>query len=204
MNRSPVQEERTLGGASPCARMTRMIRLHVPCSPRDNTFLVDCAADHADEHLAAHKTLPASSLLTLDTITMVVTHNDRPIGALSTATGGTDTPRSEVDTLYIKPKYRGKGRAFDALAYFTMNCAHPPFLRGPLPAALEHLADRLGIDTGPHHDTHMLPMVTQAFLRTVPCPHSPEPCRSCIHTQLHQHFAAVVEQHDHLVKGIGA
>lgn len=177
-----------------------MISIGIPTT-NEHTFLVDCAADHADEYLAAHGTLPPSTLLTLDTITLVVRHNERLIGALSTATtDGPDGERSEIDTLYIKPKYRGKKHALHTLMAFIAATPHTPYVRGPLTGAMKHMVDTLQIDTGEDRDIFMLDMVTKAFTRTVSCTHAVEPCRSCMYVQIHQHFAAVAEQHTEMIK----
>lgn len=183
-----------------------IISMNLPLTREEHSFIVDAACDYIDEALLATSLLPPAPLVSESTATLLIRKGNRPIGALATATcGPPDDERSEIHSVYLLPKWRGKGYASRVLEEFSRAAPHPPYVREPLPAALAHSASSLKIPTGNPHDTEMLPAVTKSFKRTVPCIHETDPCRACmsttIRTSVETAFSAFMHQiaGDHLV-----
>lgn len=167
------------------------ITADIPRSPSDADFLVDCAVDYAKEALRNTGMLPRGTLLSADMLTLVVHRGNRQIGALSSVTGTTGTsPRTEIDSLYFLPRWRGKGYVHDTLAALKEMSPLPLFLRGPVHPSFEKAARELEIITG-DDDTPELETVTEAVLSTISCPTAEpgeRPCDGCVSSTLRNHF----------------
>lgn len=171
-----------------------MIYLTPPATSEDRTLVIDMACDYTDEQLHRTGKLPSASILTADTLTLIARKDaragSRPVGLLATATSTApeDGPYSEIHALYVHPKWRGKGICAAMIAEFCLAAPYQGYLRGPMPPAMQEIAEALGIPHADVNDVCMLDMVTSAFLNTVGCTHAPEPCRSCVHSSLRRHL----------------
>ena len=191
-----------------------MISLTVPTTRDDRSLVIEMAADYVEEYLHEHGTLPPSPLLTLDTLPLIIRRNGRPVGLMSMATGDAEdgSERSEIDTVYLMPRYRGRGYASAAVIEFAVFAPHHPYLRGPLDDVMAHIAQELEIPTGDHHDLCSLGMVTTAFLNTVNCTHTrmiqkrheDDPCRNCVHTEARKHFTKTYDLLAERIEGVSA
>lgn len=113
----------------------------------DKAFLK--AADYAYYVDAFEETgeLPRGGLLLFDTVANLICRGDRRIGALSLVgnTDETGSPELRVDTLWVMPKFRGRGYAEQALRALCKDVPYPVGLRAPVHPALQKAAARIGV-----------------------------------------------------------
>lgn len=172
-----------------------MIYLTPPETAEDRTLVIDMACDYTDEQLHRTGKLPSVSILTADTLTLIARKDarkgSRAVGllAMSTSTAHEDELHSVIHGVYVHPKWRGKGICAAMLAEFCLAAPYQGYLKGPMPPAMQEIAEALGIPHSDANDVCMLGMVTSSFLNTVGCTHTPDPCRSCVHSSLRDHFS---------------
>jgi hypothetical protein len=123
------------------------ITVRTPDYVADKTFLKDANYAYLADALDETGEIPRGGLLLTQAMVNVICRGDRRIGALSLAASVNDDRPTEVqvDTMWIAPKFRGRGYAEPALLSLQRETPFPVALRAPVHPALQKVAARIGV-----------------------------------------------------------
>jgi hypothetical protein len=151
----------------------------------DKAFLKDANYAYIADALDETGELPRGGLLLTEAMVNVITRGTRKVGALSLAGGIHDDRPDEVqvDTLWIAPKFRGRGYAEGAQRSLQEQTPFPVALRAPVHPALQKVAARLGIrvceESAEAFAAVRRDLESAMNLMRSECVHR-GPCRSCL------------------------
>lgn len=123
------------------------ITVRSPDARGDKAFLKGADFDYYTSSFEETGQLPRGGILLFDTMANLICNKTRRVGAFSLVGNYDDTgaPELRVDTLWIQPKYRGRGYAEKALQALCAQTDHPVALRCPVHPALQKVAARVGV-----------------------------------------------------------
>lgn len=169
--------------AGPMTRAEITVRNADPVT--DKAFLKDANYAYLADALNETGALPRGGLLLSRTMANLICRGTRRVGAFSLAADLKDDRSTEVqvDTMWILPKFRGRGYSEQALRFLRTQTQWPVALRAPVHPALQKVAARVGVRVCEEsaEDAAAVQRELEAGLRLMQrdCPHATF-CRPCL------------------------